>query len=65
MENKNKNMALFKIHTARKVFETDSYAQYQAYSVSGVILSGSNYLDVKYIEVLQTNGTYKTEYPRN
>ncbi len=57
-------MALFRIHTARKVFDTDSYAQYHACSVSGVIPSGGRYLDVKYIEVLQTNGTYKTEYPK-
>lgn len=58
-------MALFRIHTARKVFDTDSYAQYHACSVSGVIPSGGRYLDVKYIEVLQTNGTYKTEYPKS
>ena len=57
-------MALFKIHTARKVFDTDSYAQYRACYESGVIPSGGRYLDVKYIEVLQTNGTYKTEYPK-
>ena len=58
-------MAFFKIHTARKVFETDSYTQYCACCVSGVIASGGRYLDVKYIEVEQTDGTYKTVYPRD
>lgn len=57
-------MPLFKIHTARKVFDTNNYALYQACLISGVIQSGGRYLDVKYIEVLQTNDTYKKEYPR-
>lgn len=57
-------MPLFKIHTARKTVNTDSYAQYHACLVSGVIESNGRYLDVKYIEVLKTDGTYRTEYPR-
>ena len=57
-------MAFFKIHTARKVICTDSYAQYHASLVSGVTPSNGRYLDVKYIEVEQTDGTYKKEYPQ-
>lgn len=56
-------MPFFKIHTARKVFETNNYVQYQACLNSGVIASCGRYLDVKYIEVLQTNDTYKKVYP--
>ena len=58
-------MALFKIHTSRKVFETNYYSQYHACFVSGVIESNGQYLPVKYIEVLQTNGTYRKEYPKD
>jgi hypothetical protein len=58
-------MALFRIHTARKVFDTNYYAQYHACFVSGVIESNGKYLPVKYIEVLQSDGTYRKEYPRD
>ena len=59
------DMPLFKIHTARKVFETNEYALYHACYVSGVIASGGRYLNVKYIEVLKTDGTYRKELPRD
>ena len=59
------NMPLFKIHTARLVFETDWYAKYQACLISGVIESCGHYLRVKYIEVLKTDGTYRKELPRD
>lgn len=58
-------MALFRIHTARKVFETNFYAQYHACLFSGVIKSKGHYLPVKYVEVLQTDGTYRKEYPND
>ena len=57
-------MPFFKIHTARKVFETNNYAQYQACLNSGVIASVGRYLDVNYIEVLRYDDTYRTEYPK-
>ena len=56
---------MFKIHTARKVFETDNFIQYQACYISGVIESCGHYLPVKYIEVEQTDGTYKKILPRD
>ena len=46
------------------VFETDWVAQYYACKESGVIENRGHFLRVKYIEVLQTNDTYKKEYPR-
>ena len=57
------DMPLFKIHTARKTIETDEWVLYNACKRSGVIESNGRYLNVKSIEVLQTNDTYKTEYP--
>lgn len=58
-------MPLFKIYTARKVFESDSYAQYQACLLSGVIENNGHFLNVKKIEILKTDGTYRTEYPKD
>ena len=58
-------MPLFKIHTARLVFETDWIAQYYACKESGVIENRGHFLRVKYIEVLKTDGTYRTEYPKD
>ena len=46
-------------------FETDWYALYQACLISGVIESRGHYLRVKSIEVLKTDGTYRTEYPKD
>ena len=59
------SLPLFRIHTARLVFETDWYAQYQACLISGVIENRGHFLNVKYIEVLKTDGTYRKEYPRD
>ena len=58
-------MPLFKIHTARMVFETDWVAKYNACKVSGVIENRGHFLPVKYIEVLKTDGTYRIEYPND
>lgn len=58
-------MPLFKIHTARITVETDRWALYNACIRSGVIENRGHFLRVKYIEVLKTDGTYRTEYPKD
>lgn len=59
------DMPLFRIHTARKMFETNNYSMYQACLWSGVIENNGHFLNVKKIEILKTDGTYRTEYPRD
>ena len=59
------DMPLFKIHTARMTVETDRWELYNACRRSGVIESRGHYLNVKYIEVLKTDGTYRKELPED
>lgn len=62
---KKKIMAKYRIHTARKVIETDWDNMYTACWWSGVVESNGHYLPVKYIEVEQADGTYLEVYPRD
>ena len=58
-------MAIYRIHTARKVITTDQRAMFGACYYSGVVESNGRYLSVKYIEVEYCDGTTEKIIPKD